>query len=81
MEDHPRLNADGETKAETFKRLANRRTQTALDKIALIGNLGSSQYESSHEEREKIIFALTDAVTDAGNRLFGTKGGKEPFSL
>lgn len=58
---------DNETKAETFQRLANKRVNNALDKIRLIGNLSSANYEYTEEQVNKIEDALrmaTDRIMD-----------------
>lgn len=52
----------GETKEQRFGRLASKRTQAALQKIRLIGNLTSSSYSYTPEQATKIINALRAAV-------------------
>jgi hypothetical protein len=53
-----------ETKEEKFKRLAEKRVNSALDKIRLIGNLASSQYAFGPEQIESIIKTLQSAIGD-----------------
>ena len=72
----------GETKHDKFKRLAVQRATNALKKIELVGNLGTSGYESTPEEVEKIFGALQHALDVAKGRF--SKGKKEdapPFQL
>lgn len=48
-----------ETKAEAFKRLANKRMTVALDKIRLVGNLHArGNYEYTEEQVARMISAL-----------------------
>lgn len=60
---------DNESKANKFQRLAVARTSKAVKAIYQIGNLGSANYESTPEQREKIKTALDSAVTSMINRL------------
>jgi len=53
-----------ETKTERFARLAEQRVNNALDKIRLIGNLASPQYEFTAEQVEKIMVALQAAIAE-----------------
>ena len=62
-----------ETKAETFKRLAIKRTTNALDKIRLIGNLSSANYEYTAEQVEKICDTLRDAIDNVEKKFAKTK--------
>ena len=52
----------GETKEQRFQRLATKRTQAALQKIRLLGNLTSSSYAYTPDQASKIIGALRAAV-------------------
>jgi hypothetical protein len=52
-----------ETPESRFERLANLRTNNALDKIRLLKNLTSSQYKSDTADWDMIITALFDAVS------------------
>jgi len=70
-----------ETDAERFVRLAVKRTRHAVKDIALIGNLGAPQYESTPEQRKAVQDALTSALTDALRRLNGVKSTVSEFSL
>ncbi len=74
----------GETKAQRFQRLATKRTQTALKKIRLLGNLTSSSYDYTPQQAVKIIGALRTAVGSVEakfNRVRGTRASETSFSL
>jgi len=58
-----------ETKAEKFVRLAQSRVSKAVRVIYNIGNLGGTGYESTQEQRDKIITALNQAIESVSNRL------------
>jgi len=61
-----------EDKREKFARLAESRTNVALDSIRKIGNLANGRiYEWEPSDVKKIIKALRDAIQDA-ERKFGT---------
>jgi len=60
---------DNESKSDKFQRLAIARTSKAVKAIYQIGNLGSANYESTPEQREKIKAALDTAVQSMINRL------------
>jgi hypothetical protein len=63
--------ADSE-KRESFVRLAEGRTQIALDAIRKLGNLSNRRaYEFTEADVRKITKALKEAVTDL-ERKFGT---------
>ena len=73
----------GETKEQRFQRLATKRTQAALQKIRLLGNLSGSSYSYTLEQAEKIVNALrlaVSAVEAKFNRTGGQKSDSE-FSL
>ncbi len=76
--------AQGETKEQRFQRLATKRTQAALQKIKLLGNLTSSSYGYTPEQAAKILGALraaVDAVEAKFNRVRGSQGAQTSFSL
>lgn len=59
-------------KREKFVRLAEGRTQSALEAIRKLGNLSNRRaYEYSDADVKKIIKALRDATSDI-ERKFGT---------
>jgi hypothetical protein len=66
----------GETKEQRFQRLATKRTQAALQKIRLLGNLSGSSYSYTLEQAEKIVNALRLAV-DAVEAKFNRSGGRQ----
>lgn len=69
-----------ESKADAFKRLATKRTTVALDKIRLIGNLTSANYEYSDEQAARIIAALQNSLNDLA-RKFAKCKEKVKFEL
>ena len=74
----------GETKEQRFQRLATKRTQAALQKIRLLGNLTSSSYSYTPEEASKIIGALraaVGAVEAKFNRVRGSQNAETSFTL
>lgn len=64
-----------ESPEEKFKRLASLRTQNALKKIKLIGNLSSSGYKYTGEQVDKIISTLRAAIDEVEARF--KKGQKK----
>ncbi len=73
-----------ESKEARFARLASKRTQAALVKIRLLGNLTSSSYRYTEEQGGKIIGALRQAVDEIEGKfkkIRGQKVGNQPFSL
>ena len=74
----------GETKEQRFQRLATKRTQAALQKIRLLGNLSGSSYSYTLEQAQKILDALraeVDAVEAKLNRAGGRQKSESKFSL
>lgn len=70
-------------KREKFVKLAEGRTQAALDAIRKIGNLSNRRaYEFDEGDVKKIIKALRDAASDL-ERKFGStsEAGKDIFKL
>ena len=70
-----------ETAADKFQRLANKRTNAALQKISLIGNLSSGQYAKTEEQIRKIEAALYSAVDNMVSRFAKTSDDKPSFQL
>jgi hypothetical protein len=73
-----------ESREEKFARLATKRTQAALVKIRLLGNLTSSSYRYTEEQATRIISALRQAVDEIEGtfkRIRGQRVGEEPFRL
>ena len=68
----------GETKEQRFQRLATKRTQAALQKIRLLGNLTSSSYAYTPEQAAKIISALREAVGTVEAKFNRVRGTQAP---
>ena len=58
-----------ETKAARFARLGNIRTRNAIKALSNVGKLTGSNYESTPEQVQKILSALTSALSQAKHRL------------
>ena len=74
----------GETKEQRFQRLATKRTQAALQKIRLLGNLTTSSYAYTPEQAAKVIGALRAAVETVEakfNKVRGTQASDTAFTL
>jgi ABC-type transporter Mla subunit MlaD len=71
-----------ESKEQKFVRLATKRTQAAIQKIKLIGNLSASSYGYNPDQVQRVIGSLRQAVDDVEKR-FNKLGGKtsQSFSL
>ena len=71
-----------ETKAETFRRLANKRVTNALDKIRLIGNLANrGTYEYTDDQVDMIEQVLVRALNQTMGELRHVKKNKPTFTL
>jgi hypothetical protein len=73
-----------ETKEQKFTRLATKRTQAALTKIRLLGNLTGSSYRYTEDQASKIIGTLRQAIDEIEGKfkkVRGQKVGDQPFSL
>lgn len=70
-------------KREKFVRLAEGRTQSALDAIRKLGNLSNRRaYEYSDSDVKKILKALRDATSDIERKFGPTSGdGADKFKL
>jgi len=80
------INEDGsrvkkDCNACAFVRLAELRVNNAIQKIELIGNLASAQYERSEEQIAQIEFALSDAIVKTMEQFKATRTIKAKFSL
>ncbi len=70
-----------ETKRDKFVRLAENRTNKALEQIRLLGNLSNkSTYEYSKQDVEKIFNALENEIANS-KKQFQTIGGNDKFKL
>ncbi len=82
--DDEKEEVQGETKEQRFQRLATKRTQAALEKIRLLGNLSGSSYSYTLEQADRILGALraeVDAVEAKFNRAGGRQKSENKFSL
>ena len=59
-----------ESKHDAFRRLMKRRGEEALDKLRLVSQLGSGNYENTPEEAEEVVYYLDAAVNHVA-RVFG----------
>lgn len=77
------VDTKNETARDRFLRLGAPRTEVALKRISLLGNLATSAYEFEAAEANQIIDALTEAVAEVKARfdkkLKGSK--KEGFKF
>lgn len=70
-----------ESPEDKFKRLASLRTQNALKRIKLIGNLSGPGYKYADEQVDKIISALKAAVDEVEARFKKTEQKGAEFTL
>ncbi len=70
-----------ENKRDKFIRLAENRTNKALEMIRLLGNLSNkSVYDYTKQDVDKIFKAIEDEVAEA-KKQFQTIGGGDKFKL
>ena len=69
QEDAPSTKDKRETREERFKRLAEARVNSTINKIEIIGNLASNNYAFTSEQVEKIIITLKAAVDELENKF------------
>lgn len=83
--DERALDKDGkpkESKAERFKRLAQKRVTKALAVLGHIHNLtNSNSYSYTPEQAQKVVDALVLAVNKIVDGFSGSKNGKVTFTL
>ena len=73
---------NGGDKGENFVRLAEGRTQVALDAIRKLGNLSNRRaYDYADGDIRKITKALRDAVSDLEKRFGSSTETTETFKL
>ena len=61
-------------KREAFRRLAERRTNTIVDKVRILGNLANrSAYDYAEEDLRKIFGAIEDELKVARARFRATE--------
>jgi len=69
-----------ETPKERFKRLATLRTNAAIDRLRILGNLSNRQlYDYTEEDIDKIFAAINKQMKDTRAKFLGRK--KELFRL
>ncbi len=69
-------------KREKFIKLAEGRTQAALDAIRKIGNLSNKRaYEYDDADARKILKALREAVGDLERKFSSSDGSTNTFKL
>ncbi|MCP9934013.1 hypothetical protein KBZ08_08800 [Cyanobium sp. Candia 9D4] len=70
------------TNREKFIRLAEKRTQKAIDAVAVIGKLSNrSNYSYTEDDIKKIKKALLDTVNDTISKFIVTAKESGTFSL
>lgn len=75
MEGSPATKRESATKRGKFRRLAESRTNKALEAIGRIGNLSNRQiYEWEESEVRKIVKAIREAISEVENRFSSPKG-------
>ncbi|MBQ9314278.1 MAG: hypothetical protein IJ220_04650 [Clostridia bacterium] len=70
-----------EEKREKFKRIAERRTNSVLEQLRLLGNCANRHNYSYSEEDIKKIFAVIDSEIKEIKSKFNSKSNKEKFRL
>lgn len=72
----------GESKADAFKRIAARRTNKALDALAVLENtFNKNNYEFTQEQADKIVAALNNGIEKIVSRAGGEAPTKTGFAL
>jgi hypothetical protein len=66
-----------ENARDRFMRLAPPRTEAALKKISLLGNLAGSGYECQPAEAKQIVDALFEAVGEVKAKFDHRAGGRK----
>ena len=76
------MNAVTETREEKFKRLAESRVNTIIDKIRLIGHLSNkSNYSYTEAQVDAIFKAIQKELNVAKSKFSEGSNGNKPFSL
>lgn len=76
-----RAEGEKESPEERFRRLASLRTQNALKRIKLVGNLSGSGYKYTDEQVAKILSALRSAVDEVEARFRKQEKKEAEFTL
>lgn len=71
----------GESKADKFIRLANKRTNNAIKQITGIGKLSTSAYEYTDDQIVKIFDALQTTLDTARSKFEKKKDDSNTFQL
>lgn len=73
---------NNETKAERFKRLAEKRTKRVLEDIRILSNLANKGlYDYSPEQLRKITSVIKEALSKAEARFKGEEKKETEFKL
>ena len=76
------MSKNNETKAERFKRLAEKRTRKVLEDLRILSNLSNKGlYEYAPEQLRKVFGAISDAFEEAKIRFKGGKKTGREFEL
>jgi len=76
------MSKNQETKAERFKRLAEKRTQKVLEDIRILSNLSNgSLYNYTPEQFRRIFGAIKDSLSAAEARFRGEAKRETKFKL
>lgn len=70
-----------ETPAERFRRLGAKRVNKALQAIHSVGKLTGRSYESTDEQRKRILDVLREEMKATEAALSGSKAAKIGFTL
>lgn len=85
--DDPDIRANGdakpvESKADRFRRLANKRVPAAIKRLTHVANLSNrAQYEYTDEQAAKIVAAFEEAVKSLRQRYSGQRTVADSWSL
>ena len=72
---------ENETKQQKFVRLATARVNKVRKALDQIGLLGGASYDSTDEQRKKIVDAIQECMDFNVNRLSKVKLSKSTFQL
>ena len=72
---------ENESKADRFRRIGKKRAAKAVKAVQALAALGGSGYESTPEQRAKIVTALGDALQVAVDGLNRVKASEPEFDL
>lgn len=73
---------NNETKNEKFRRLAESRVNTVLDRLRLLGQLADKKnYEYTDEQVSKIFRAIDSELKDTKSKFQKGSAGRKRFTL